>query len=108
MADSKRASEDKGQIGEVIDLVKTYAKQETIGPLKSLGHKMLFGALGALALATGLFFLALGLLRLIQTEIPRLGRGTMSILAYVIVLLFCAIVTVIALSRIKKIEKDLN
>ena len=111
MSETKRAPEkkaDSGQVGDVIDLVKTYVKQETVGPLKGIGRKIGIGIAGALLLGLGLFFLALGLLRLIQTKIPRLAEGTMSLLSYLIVIVFCGLVTVLALSRVKKIEKELN
>lgn len=45
---------------------------------------------------------------MIQTKIPRLAHGTMSLLSYVIVIAFCVLVTLLALSRVKKIEKELN
>ena len=99
---------DSGQVGDVIDLVKIYVKQETVGPLKGIGRKIGVGVAGSLLLGLGLFFLALGLLRLIQTKLPRLAEGTMSLLSYLIVIVFCAIVTLLALSRVKKIEKELN
>ena len=47
-------------LGEVIEFVKTYAKQETIGPLKGAGSWIAFGAAGAVAMSIGLFFLLLG------------------------------------------------
>lgn len=102
------ATKDQGEIGEVIELVKSYVRQETIGPLKGLGRKVGIGLAGALLIGLGLFFLALGLLRLVQDKIPRLATGSLSWLAYLVVVVFCVIVTVIALSRIKKIEKELN
>lgn len=110
MADQtpKPAPAAQPEIGEVIDLVKTYVRQETVGPLKGLGRKIGVGVAGALLLGLGLFFLALGLLRLIQDKLPRLARGSLSWLSYLIVIVFCAILAVVALSRIKKIEKELN
>lgn len=96
------------EIGEVIDLVKTYVRQETVGPLKGLGRKIGVGIAGALLLGLGLFFLALGLLRLIQDKAPRLASGSLSWISYLIVIVFCGILAVVALSRIKKIEKELN
>lgn len=111
MSETKRDPEkraDSGQVGDVIDLVKIYVKQETVGPLKGIGRKVGVGVAGALLLGLGLFFLALGLLRLIQTKVPRLAEGTMSLLSYLIVIAFCGVVTVLALSRVKKIEKELN
>ena len=99
---------DQGEIGAVIDLVKTYVRQETVGPLKGLGRKVGVGLAGALLIGLGLFFLALGLLRLVQDKFPRLSTGSLSWLSYLVVVVFCVLVTVVALSRIKKIEKELN
>ena len=97
-----------GDIGEVLDLVKTYVRQETVGPLKGLGRKVGVGVAGALLIGLGLFFLAVGLLRLIQDKIPRLARGSWSWSPYFIVVAFCGIITYVAMSRIKKTEKELN
>ena len=99
---------DSGDIGDVIGLVKTYVRQETVGPLKGIGRKIGLGVAGAFLLGLGLFFLALGLLRLIQTKIPRLAEGTMSLLSYLIVIVFCLAVTGLAVWRISKVEKELN
>ncbi len=99
---------DAGQIGEVIDLVKAYVKQETVGPLKGIGRKIGFGVAGSLCLAASLFFVSLGLLRLLQTKIPRIAHGAWSWVPYLAVFTFCVLVTAFALSRISKIEKELN
>ena len=89
-------------ISGVVDLVKSYAKQETVGPLKNAGRFLGFGAIGATLLAIGLSLIALGLLRLVQTEFDNLARGGWSWFPYLIVLAACGVVIVIALSRIKK------
>jgi uncharacterized protein involved in cysteine biosynthesis len=107
VADPK-GKEAPGEIGEVIDLVKTYVRQETVGPLKGLGRKVGVGLAAALLIGLGLFFLGLGLLRLIQDKLPRLATGSLSWLSYLVVVAFCAIVIVIAVKRINKIEKELN
>ena len=99
---------EPGEVGEIIDLVKTYVRQETVGPLKGLGRKIGIGVAGSILIGLGLFFLALGLLRLIQDKVPRLARGGLSWVSYLIVVAFCGLVTVVALSRIKKTEKELN
>jgi hypothetical protein len=99
---------DAGEIGEAIDLVKAYVKQETIGPLAGLGRKIGIGLAGALALGIGVFFLSLGLLRLIQTHQPRIASGALSWISYLIVIAFAGVVSALALARIKKIEKELN
>ena len=110
MADQtpKPAAVAQPEIGDVVDLVKTYVRQETIGPLKGLGRKIGIGIAGAVMLGLGLFFLALGLLRLIQDKAPRLAHGSLSWISYLIVIIFCGVLALVALSRIKKIEKELN
>jgi hypothetical protein len=47
--DDVRASNDKNDFGEIVDLVKTYAKQETVGPLRSAGRYLAYGLSGASA-----------------------------------------------------------
>lgn len=117
MADKKSASvkpaksakpEDTGQIGELVGLVKTYVKQETVGPLQGIGRKIAFGLIGATALGLGLVLVGLGLLRLVQDQFPRLTRGALSWIPYLAVLVVCAICTVVALMRINKLEKELK
>ena len=58
-------------IAGAVDLVKAYAKQETIGPLKGAGRWIGMGMAGALTLGLGLSLILLGLLRLLQTEWDR-------------------------------------
>ena len=54
------------QITSTVDLVKAYAKQETVGRLKGIGRWVGFGIVGATALAIGIVLLVVGLLRLMQ------------------------------------------
>jgi hypothetical protein len=103
-ADDRGAAkrQDDVSISGVVDLVKTYAKQETVDPLKNAGRFLAFGAIGAILLGIGLILIALGLLRLVQTEFDNLARGGWSFLPYLIVLAFCVAAIVLAASRIKK------
>lgn len=89
-------------MGEVVEFVKTYAKQETIGPLKGAGRWIGVGAGAAIALGLGLFLLLLGLLRLIQTEFDGLASGGSSWVPYLIVLAVCGLLLVVTLARINK------
>jgi len=89
-------------VAEVADYVTSYAKQETLGPLKGAGRWLAFGTLAALSLALGLVLILLGLLRLLQTEWSRSASGALSWLAYVIVLVVGIGVVVLTLSRIRK------
>ncbi len=96
-------------MGEVIDLVKNYARQETVGPLRGAGRWLAFGVAGALLLAAGASLVVLGLLRLIQNEFaPTFAGRWMSLLPYVAALVLCFVVIGIAVSRISKspLNKD--
>jgi hypothetical protein len=93
---------DGNSIGEIIGLVKTYARQETIGPLKGAGRWLAFGTAGALALGFGLSMLLLGLLRLLQNEAPGVFDGNWSWGPYGITLVACVIVMLWALMRVRK------
>jgi hypothetical protein len=105
MADEPSASSSKREqasVGEVVDYVKTYAKQETVGPLKGAGRWIGLGAAGAIALGLGLSLVLLGLLRLLQSEWTRSAEGRLSWLSYLIVLVACVVLLVVTISRINK------
>jgi hypothetical protein len=89
-------------VAETVDLVKAYAEQETIGPIKGAGRWLGLGLAGALTLGIGLSLLLLGLLRMIQFEWGRSARGSLSWVAYVIVLIVCLGLIALVVSRIKK------
>lgn len=93
---------DDPSIGGIVDLVKSYAKQETLGPLKGAGKWLAFGAIGAVLLGFGLALLLLGVLRLIQTEWEWAARGSWSWISYLVVLVACVVIIVLSISRINK------
>lgn len=97
---------EQASVGEVIEYVKTYAKQETVGPLKGAGRWIAFGAAGAIALGIGISLLLLGLLRLLQSEWDRSATGRLSWVSYSIVLAACIIILALAISRINKTFLD--
>ena len=101
-------SSDTNDIAETLDLVKAYVIQETVGPLQGFARRIGYGVAGAAVAGLGLLFLCLGLLRLLQTHVTRLATGSLSWVAYVIVVLFAALVSGIALWRISKIEKEVS
>ncbi len=91
------------QVAETVQMVKAYALQETLDPVRTAGRWVGFGLLGAalIGLATGM--LTLGLIRMVQTEWPgTFGGRWMKLLPYVFGLLFCAVVAVLAARRINK------
>lgn len=96
------ARRDEASLGEVVEFVKAYAKQETIDPVKGAGRWLAYGAAGAFALGLGLLLVMLGLLRVLQTEWERSASGSLSWLAYVIVLVVTLVLLGLTVSRIKK------
>lgn len=86
----------------MVDLVKTYAQQETLGPLKGAGRWLAMGTAGAAVLGIGLVLVLLGVLRLIQTEWDRAASGSLSWIAYLIVLVLCVLLLVLTVSRINR------
>jgi membrane protein implicated in regulation of membrane protease activity len=72
-------------IQELKDLVVAYFKQETVDPIKGLGRYLAFGVLGALMLGGGVFFLAMGGLRALQSETGTTFTGNWSWAPYGIV-----------------------
>jgi hypothetical protein len=76
----------------VVRLVVDYIKQETLDPLKGLGRYVLFGVVGAVALAIGLVILAVALLRLLQGETDGTFDGNWSWAPYLI----CTVVVLAA------------
>jgi hypothetical protein len=101
-ADKVKQAEEEVSVGDIIDYVKVYAKQETLGPLKGAGTWLGYGAAAALLLSIGMVLLLVGLLRLLQTEWVRSASGNLSWVAYLITLLVAVGVIALAISRIKK------
>ena len=97
-----RRDEPPASVGEVVDLVTAYAKQETLGPLKGAGKWIAMGAIGAALMGLGLSYVILGVLRLLQTEWDRSARGSLSWLPYLIALVVCLGFLAIVISRINK------
>ena len=99
--DTSPSRHESASIGEVVDLVRDYAKEETLGPLKGAGRWLALGAAGAVLLGLGSVFVLIGVLRLLQTETSAFDGGW-SWVPYLIVLVAAAIVAAVALSRVKK------
>ena len=83
---------------EVVDLVRAYIRQQTVAPLRGVGRWVAFGLLGGTLLVIGLVFLALGLLRGLQTV--EILEGVWSFVPYFLVLIAGIIVMGLAKGRI--------
>ncbi len=97
--------DEGGQIGEAIDLVKAYARQETIGPLRNTGRFLGFGLAGAFVLGVGVVILLIAFLRILQTETDAFD-GTWSFVPYLLALVICVLIIAIAASRIRSVSLD--
>jgi hypothetical protein len=89
-------------VTELFELTKSYARQETVDPLKGVGRYLGYGMLGALALGIGVILLMLAGLRALQTETGTTFTGNWSWLPYVIVLVVATALIGLAISRIKQ------
>lgn len=88
-------------MSEVLDLVRDYAKQETLTPLRGAGRWLALGSAGAIFLGLGLTLVLLGILRLLQTETSAFA-GAFSWVPYVIVLVVCLVLASMSLARVKR------
>jgi hypothetical protein len=87
---------------ELWDLTKTYAKQETVDPVKGLGRYLGWGVPGAILLGIGVVLLMLSGLRALQTETDTMFTGNWSWAPYVIVLIVGSLLAAFAAWRITK------
>lgn len=88
-------------MSEVLDLVRDYAKQETLAPLRGAGRWLALGSAGAIFLGLGLSLVLLGILRLLQTELSAFD-GAFSWVPYVVVLAVCLVLASMSLARVKR------
>jgi hypothetical protein len=98
----RRGAGESASLGEVVEYVTEYAKQETLGPLRGAGRWLGYGAAASALLGLGILMLLLGLLRLLQTEWDRSATGSLSWLSYLIVVAVGSLVLGLTLSRINK------
>jgi hypothetical protein len=89
-------------VQELWELLKAYAQQETIDPLKGLGRYLGYGLGGAALLSLGVFFLGMSALRVLQTKTGDVFTGWRSALPYLIVLIVVGALAAFAASRIPK------
>lgn len=79
-----------GLATDLWDLVRAYAKQETIEPIKGIGRFVAFGLAGSLLLGVGAVLLALAVLRALQSETGSALDGGWSFAPYLLTLAVCA------------------
>jgi hypothetical protein len=106
VATPQAAKADEKGTGEVIsdlvDLLKNYARQETIDPLKSLGRFVGFGAGAALCWGIAGTLLTIGVLRVVQVETRDLFDGNWTFVPYLAALIVSGGGAVLSLKLIRK------
>ena len=91
--------------GDFFDLVKAYAKQETLDPLRGAGRWLAFGLAGSVVLILGGISLTLALLRLLQEETGSTFTGNLSWVPHSVTLV--AVVIVIAMLTLRITKRSL-
>ena len=92
----------KQDITDVLDLVKAYARQELLHPLRGAGRWLSMGLLGSFVLMIGVLLLLLSLLRALQTETGTAFAGNLSWIPYLICVTALAAVIALLLRQVKK------
>lgn len=87
---------------ELWELATSYAKQETIDPLKGLGRFLGYGIGGAIALGVGVVLLLLSGLRALQTETSTTFTGNLTWVPYLIAVAVGVLLIGLAMLRVSK------
>lgn len=99
---SPRRSGSVDHVGEVIDGVRRYARQETVEPIKGAARWVAVGTLGSLCLGLSTIFVSLGALRLVQDVGGTLLDGGLSFVPYIVSALVLLGSVALAFSRINR------
>jgi hypothetical protein len=91
-----------GQVSDFVATTKSYAKQETLGPLKHAGRFLAFGLAGAVLLSIGAVLTILGALRLLQTHNDGWFNGNETWIPYLLILVVIVVVIGLCGWRITK------
>ena len=90
------------KVVDLVDSVKTYAKQETVGPLRGAGRWLFFGLAAAFSLGISMLFAILGVLRLVQDIGGKTLDGAWSFVAYLVALVAAVVLVMLSLSRVNR------
>jgi hypothetical protein len=89
-----------GSVQELWLMLRDYARQETVEPLKGLARFVAFGVAGSLLVGVGVTLLVLAALRALQTETGSTFDGNWSFVPYLIVLVAAGAVAGLAVRAI--------
>lgn len=89
-------------VSEVVESVKSYAVQETVGPIKGAVRWVGAGLLAALCLGVATLYGALGVLRLSQDLGGTVLDGGLSFVHYLVTVVVLSVVVALATSRVRR------
>lgn len=89
-------SDPEQTFGELFELAKTYAVQETVDPIRSLGKFIVYGVAAVLLGVVSLILLGLGTLRFLQAQTGEHLTGHLSWVPYLVVLVLAVVLSVLA------------
>jgi hypothetical protein len=92
---------------ELKDLLVSYARQETVDPIKALGRYLAFGFAGALFIGVGGVLFVVAVLRVLQEETGSAFTGNLSWIPYLLTLLVI-MVAIGLLAFVVKRTRDAN
>lgn len=89
-------------LGDFYDLLKRYARQELLDPLRPIPRWIGFGLVGSLLLMIGSISLLIALLRVLQEETGSIFAGNLSWAPHAITLLAAIVALGLLVRQIKK------
>ncbi len=89
-------------VTELWELVRAYAKQETVDPLKQLGRFVAFGLAAAIAGGLGVILVLVAVLRALQAETGAHLTGSLSWVPYVATLAVAALLAALSAAAITR------
>lgn len=98
MASSRKPLSDTVQ--DLWDLLVSYARQETVEPLRNVGRFIAYGVGGMMIMTIGAIFLTMSALRALQTQTGSVFDGNWSWVPYLIVAIVLGGLAAFAVRRI--------
>ncbi len=98
----RNGGKSKRDLAEAVDLVKRYARQELLDPLKGVPRWLGLGLLGSFGMILGMILLLLALLRALQTETGTALTGNLSWIPYLVTVAALLAVIVLLVRQISK------
>ena len=93
------------RVTDVVESVKAYAVQETVGPARGAARWLAYGTLAALFMGTGVVLLGLAALRLSQDAGGTVLDGAWSFVHYLVAAVVLSVTVAVSLSRISKTSR---